>query len=335
MLNLLRCFLPLAALALTVGCSAYQPTKNVWKSARGFWNVYVSPPVEVDYQEKSDLSPQALALTNSMLGIDLELERLERVMLNADKPPTRAWVADFMKKFPWISGFAGVKYDGTILGQMPASPLKQLDFIPLLYEDKKQNSRALRGDVQNTLLGPEVLLAIPLYDSVDFLGIMLSHFDMRTLMQYSVDPQSLVVLSPQALLWTGKYDFAATPLAGVNWEDVVSKNSSGVCKNATGSFYYIVRYLGNLPLVFAVAESGAFAEGDGDVSKGITFFPKEREKLPPPQPERKNKDTPPEGQQVDLLAGQAADGAKDIQPGNSESVLLKKTPSGGKSRVQE
>ena len=168
--SFLRCFLLLMAVSLAAGCSSYQPTKNAWKSTKGFWNTYVSPPASVDYDEKGDLSPRALALTNCMMGIDVELGRLERVMLNADKPPTREWISNFFATFPWISGFAGVKYDGTILGQEPATSMKDLDFIPLLYEDKKQNSRALRADVQNTPVGPEVMLAAPLYDGVDFLG---------------------------------------------------------------------------------------------------------------------------------------------------------------------
>lgn len=102
-----------------------------------------------------------------------------------------------------------------------------MDFIPLLYEDKKQSTRALRADVQNTPLGPEVLLAAPLYDGTDFLGVVAAYFDMRTLLQYSQSPEDMVILSPQALLWPGKYDFAATPLASVNWDEVVTKSSSG------------------------------------------------------------------------------------------------------------
>lgn len=338
--SFLRCFLLLTALSLASGCSSYQPTKNAWKSTKGFWNAYVSPPASVDYEEKGDISPRALALTSSMMGIDVELGRLERVMLNADKPPTREWLSTFFASFPWISGFAGVKYDGTILGQEPATSMKELDFIPLLYEDKKQNSRALRADVQNTPLGPEIMLAAPLYDGVDFLGVVAAYFDMRALMQYSSNPEDMVMLTPQALLWPGKYDFAATPLAGVNWSEVISKSSSGVCTNATGSFYYIVRYLGNLPLVFAVVESGAFPEGKGDLEQGLPFFPKEREKLPPPpQPERKVKadaaGTPSFGaasEENASAAGMDASGApsgtdgrpdNEIQPGSRDSMLLK------------
>lgn len=349
--SFLRCFLLLMAVSLASGCSSYQPTKNAWKSTKGFWNTYVSPPASVDYEEKGDLSPRALALTNSMMGIDVELGRLERVMLNADKPPTREWIASFFASFPWISGFAGVKYDGTILGQEPATSMKELDFIPLLYEDKKQNSRALRADVQNTPLGPEVLLAAPLYDGVDFLGVVAAYFDMRMLMQYSSSPENLVILTPQALLWPGKYDFAATPLAGVDWAEATGKSSSGTCSNATGSFYYMVRYLGNLPLVFAVVESGSFPEGRGDLEQGLPFFPKEREKLPPPpQPERKNKAN---AAGAPSFGGPAEEGApaanmgtpgtpsgtdgradNEIQPGSRDSMLLK-GKGAEKQRLQE
>ena len=132
----------LAAASLAAGCSSYQPTKNVWKTTKNFWYTYVSPPAEVDYGEKGDLSPRALALTTCMMGIDVELGKLERLMLNADKPPTREWLDSVFNEYPWINGVAGIRADGEIIGQEPAASLKQIDYIPLLYEDKKQSSRA-------------------------------------------------------------------------------------------------------------------------------------------------------------------------------------------------
>lgn len=360
----LRSFLVLLAAAFLCGCNAYQPTKNVWKTTKGLWNTYVSPPASVDYEEKGDLPPQALTLSTSMIGIDVELGKLERVMQNADKPPTREWLNNLFASFPWLSGFAGVKYDGTILGQEPANALKELDFIPLLYEDKKQNSRALRADVQPSPLGPEVMLATPLYDGVDFLGIVVAYFDIRALMHYSEHPQDMVVLSPSALLWPGKYEFAATPLAGLDWGEIVKHSSAGTCTNATGSFFYLVRYLGNLPLIFAVPEKGQFPEGNGDVQQGAQFFPQEREKLPPPppMPERANKvdgavpsfgtageEAPLSGATLEGAspapspadavsgangAGQPARSANEIDPGSRDSVLLKGKAK-ERQRVQE
>ncbi|MBQ7739598.1 MAG: hypothetical protein IJT59_08120 [Desulfovibrionaceae bacterium] len=223
-----------------------------------------------------------------MRGIDIELEKFLRVMLNADRPPTNEWINNFLLNFPWVNGLAGVKYDGTILGQAPETALKELDYIPLLYEDKKQKRTALRADVQNTPLGPEVMLAAPLYESTDFLGIVVAHFDMRSLASFSESPERLVILSPQALLWPGEYDFAKTPLAGQDWEKICRESSQGKCENSIGKFIYQVRYLGNVPLVFAVAESDNFPKGNGQVEQGKPFFPEKREKLPPPpQPERK------------------------------------------------
>lgn len=358
----LRSFLVLLAAVFLCGCNAYQPTKNVWKTTKGLWNTYVSPPASVDYEEKGDLPPQALALSTGMIGIDVELGKLERVMQNADKPPTREWLNGLFASFPWLSGFAGVKYDGAILGQEPANTLKELDFIPLLYEDKKQNSRALRADVQPSPLGPEIMLATPLYDGVDFLGIVVAYFDMRALMRYSEHPQDMVVLSPSALLWPGKYDFAATPMAGLDWAEIVKHSSAGTCTNATGSFFYLVRYLGNLPLIFAVPEKGEFPEGDGDVQQGARFFPQEREKLPPPpMPEgaKKNDAIPsfaapgeeaplgaagmegasPAPSPADAVSGangaaHPARSANEIDPGSRDSVLLKGTAK-ERQRVQE
>lgn len=347
----LRYFLLMFAIVVLSGCGAYQPTKNVWKGTKSLWYTYVSPPASVDYEDRGELPKEEALLAKSMKGVDEQLSRLERVMQNADKPPTQPWLDNLFENFPWLDGFAGVKYDGAILGQQPAESLKELDFIPLLYEDKKQNSRALRADVQPSPLGPEILIAAPLYDGVDFLGIVVAYFEMRTLMRYSANPQDLVILSPSALLWPGKYDYAATPLASVNWSEVVQKSVAGTCTNNNGSFFYMVRYLANQPLIFAIAQKGDFPEGNGDLSQGLQFFPAEREKLPPPpMPERKPKSAgsieafgqsgEEPGQQMPQEGGQmepAPQGAEpapaqrqerpdpnEIQPGSRDSMLLKR-----------
>lgn len=334
------------AISVIAGCGSFQTTKNVWKGTKNIWNSYVSPPADVDYSDKGYLPEDAKALAESMMGIDLQLAKLERNMQNADKPPTQQWLNQLFETFPWLNGFAGIKNDGTILGQQPADSLKELDFIPLLYEDKKQNSHALRADIQPTPQGPEIMLASPLYDGPDFLGIVVAYFDLRNLMHYSSNAENMVVLSPTALLWPGKYEFAATPLAGVDWKKVVSESSVGTCTNTHGSFYYVVRYLGNLPLIFAIPQKGDFPQGNGDISQGYAFFPQEREKLaPPPVVERKSKnlrDVSQFGQDEDAIiedvqdnnttvenrTEDTSDNRNVIEAGSRESVLLKR---GGRS----
>ncbi len=242
------------------GCGYNQDIKDVWKGTRSFFYRNVSVPASIDYDETGSMSEYKEQLALSMIGIDVQLTNLEKIMNNADKPPTNEWVEALFNRFPWLSGFTGVKSDGTILGQVPSVPLKPLDFTPLLHADDKQNLRAVRGHVQNTPMGPEVFLAAPLYDAHDFLGIVSVYFDMRELLQFSDSPDDLVILSPQAVLWPGKYNFSSTPLAGVAWGNVVQEASSGTISNAAGEFYWSVRYLGNLPIIFAVAVEGGFGE---------------------------------------------------------------------------
>ena len=265
------------------GCSRYQPVKNVWKGTKGLWYEYVSQPASINYDDKGELTERDQIFTKGMMGIDTQLHKLERLMANADKPPTRAWMDNFFKEVPWVDGFAGVKSDGSILGQetMPGKTPKELDFNSILYEDKKQSTRALRCDVQQTPEGPEVMVAMPLYDGIDFLGCVVAYFNMEHLAKSVKTPNDIVVLSPQALLWPGRYAFASTPLAGVDWNEHAAKATYGTCSNASGTFAYQVRWLGNVPLIFGVVDSGSFPDGDGKTAQGLAYFPK-HEKMAPP-----------------------------------------------------
>lgn len=340
-----RCLvLSILAALLTSGaaCSSYQPTKNVWKGTKELWYEYVSPPAHIDYSEKGSLSPRAQALVNGMMGIDVELNRLERLMSNADRPPTRGWLSQFFSEVPWVEGFAGVKADGTLLGQEVAPGRSQvtLDFIPLLYEPAKQGTRALRGDMQQTSAGPMVVLAAPLYDGVDFLGVVATYFKMSTIVDRAKTPDEVVIFTPYGLLWS-PYEYGATPMAGINWNDSVAKASAGTVSNATGSFAYQVRWLGNLPIIFAVVENGTFPKGSGSLAGSEQYFPKREKLAPPPVKPRANRETagaeflPPEPGQEAAAGRQGASGAHDIAPGSNESLLLGGGAAASQGRVQE
>ncbi len=271
----------------SVGCGFNQTTKNVWKDTKGFWYGNVNVPATIDYDDTGSLEEYEEKLSLSMIGIDAQLTALEKTMVNADKPPTIEWMRELFARYPWLSGFSGIKADGTLLGQMPGPPIKALDFYPLLEADPKQNARALRGHVQDTAMGPEVFLATPLYDAHSFLGIVTTYFDMRALLEYSTSPEELIIIAPNALLWAGKYNFASTPMAGIAWDTIVLEENSGTVSNATGTFYWSMRYLGNVPLIFAVSVEGTFGEEahprTGPTSQGPFITPKPLKMPPAPE----------------------------------------------------
>ncbi len=270
-----------------LGCSSNQSIKNVWKGTKSFWYSTVNVPASIDYDATGSLDEYEELLARSMVGIDSQLIALEKTMNNADRPPTEQFVRGLFARYPWLTGFTAVKADGTLVVHAPGPPIKALDFHPLLEKDPKQNSRAVRGFVQDTAMGPEVLLATPLYDAQTFLGFVSVYFDMRALLRYSESPDDLMIIAPNAILWPGKYNVASTPMAGIAWDQILLETHSGTVSNASGKFYWTIRYLGNVPLIFAVPVEGSFGNNTpsrtGPTSDGPFVEPKPLKQPPAPE----------------------------------------------------
>lgn len=247
--------------SMSVGCSSSQGVKNTWKGTKNIWYTYVNRAAAIDYDDTGKMPEYETRFSKAMMGVDTQLHALERAMQNADKPPTPEWLNAFFAQFPWVDGIIGLNGEGGVVGQA-GRERSDLDFNILLESDPKQNLRALRGNVQLTDSDAECMLGVPLYDGVDFLGVVIAYFDMRSLMRYSEAPEALAVTSPAGSLWAGS-ETGGVPLDGENWAAIVRSKSSGTISSGSGTYIWITRFLGNYPLVFAAlktAPSGADAE---------------------------------------------------------------------------
>lgn len=247
-----------ASVTFAFGCG--QTTHNVMKDTKRYYRDYLNPPAQVDFGDSGYSTPEETRLSAGFVGIDLQLRSLERGLDNADRRPDSNWVETFLRSYPWLAGVAAVDASGEVLARMPSFDMKNIDYSGLLEADPKQKMRMLRGMVVDTPLGPEVVVAVPLYAAMDFKGIIAAHFDMRALLPYSAHPSDIVIVSPAGVLWPGRYDIAATPLQDQDWAKLTAKDSCGTLSNAQGEFFWVTRYVGNLPLVFAVPVKGSFPE---------------------------------------------------------------------------
>ena len=154
----------------------------------------MNPPAQIDYDDKGVLNDaETDARPSRMVGIDIQLEQLERYLQNSDKPPTGESVAVLFHRFPWLSGLAAVDANGMVLAQEPPAAMKELDFAKMLEQKARGNElRGLRGLVEDTPLGPEVLTGIPIYSGSEMLNIV-AHFDMRSLLTYTSGASSVCV----------------------------------------------------------------------------------------------------------------------------------------------
>ncbi len=243
---------------LAAGCRPPQTVKNAWKETRSYYNEYLNTPATLNMEDKGDARDYQAVLAAAVSDFDLQLRDLERTLQNSDRNPDPAWVKRVTTRFPWLAGLALTDSEGFPRAQVPPSYAKPFDIGSLTTVDKKQLQKDLRASIQEDPLGPEIYVGNPVYVGSDFKGLIVVHFDPRTLIARTADPANIMIACPKGIIWPGIFDAQSTPVAGVNWGEVVKDKAYGTVSNDKGTFYWVTRYLGNLPLVYAVKVKGDF-----------------------------------------------------------------------------
>lgn len=283
---------------LVSGCTTFNvPSPHeAWKTTKKLYAEYLNPPAKVDYENKGTLSEAEMLLASRMLEIDSHLEQLERFMENQDHPPTNEVISALFQRFPWVSGLAAMDAYGEVHAQEPPNPLKPLDFTPILEQKSRSgNPRDLRVFVQDTLMGPEIYMGMPVYEDSELRGFLICHFDMRSLLGYIEDSGEIVILSSNIVLWAGHFVVGATPLVHQNWDELTKNSIEGSVSDSTGEFIWMARFLGRIPLIFATPVKGDFEESLNDAENIGTFTT--RESSTSVKPEEPSQDQPKQEEQ--------------------------------------
>ncbi|MDR1359703.1 MAG: hypothetical protein LBJ82_01880, partial [Deltaproteobacteria bacterium] len=235
------------------GCTYNQHLKDAWKYSNRQFRAYVNTPAVIDMEATGDCEAYELALGESVLTMDDQLQRFVRAMENGDRNPDQNWVLGIMRRFPWLSGVALVDAAGQPLARYPEYFIKEFDVTPLLEADPKQNLSALRAYVQQSPFGPEVYLAHPVFSNGDLRGLVVAYFDPRALAGLSEEADQFMLASPAGVIWGGQFDAANTPVGQVDWEEMLARRSRGLLGSSENRFFWTTRYVGNMPLVYAIS----------------------------------------------------------------------------------
>jgi hypothetical protein len=249
-------FLLLCSFLVVGACESHQVLKDSWKFTRRQYVAYLNTPAGIDWSDKGGREAYELALAEAVSAVDAELVRLIRAMENSDRRPDQEWALQMMQKFPWISGVALVGGDGVVNARYPEYSAKEFAAGPLLEADAKQQPGMLRAYVQADKTSPEIYLGNPVYVGEEMRGIIIAHFDPAALASMSPDPGAFCMITPAGVAWPGRFGAAA----GENWETILKERSSGLTDGGDSAFFWITRYIGNLPLVYAMPLSAVSAE---------------------------------------------------------------------------
>lgn len=258
---IVQCSLMALLVAFNGGC--LQTLNDSWKTVRSYHYEYLNTPAEVDKESVPEHTDAEVILCESMVPVEQQLVPFERALFAIDYVPDMDWISGFLQRFPWVNGIAVVNPDGIPMQRYPETSLKPLDFSLIAKQESKTDRRLLKAVAQSTVMGPEVFVAAPLMHNTELIGYLVAHFDPRALIGISPLADDIVVMTPGMDLWPGKYEYAKTPLPGADWPKLLEEELKGTVSNGAGTFVWIVRYLGSLPLVFGAPVSGTFEEVPG------------------------------------------------------------------------
>lgn len=303
MQRILLLSLILFAFALS-GCGSFQTVKDSWKYTKKQYRTYLNTPAELDLDDTGSCELYELALSEAVIDVDEELQKLIRAMENSDHNPDQVWVMNIMTRIPWLSGVALIDNSGTVEAQYPEYFAKPFDASPLVEPDPKQRLGALRAYVQMTDQGPEVYVGNPVYSGQEMRGIIVAYFDPRVLVTVSSAPGSFMIASPAGVLWPGRFG-SGNVVGSTDWERLLAHTSCGTIGSKENEFFWTTRYVGNLPLVYALPTNAGrenLLPGDAPAASSQ---PSPASASPVPQPPVA--DAPPQAEAPAPIGGQTPD----------------------------
>ena len=240
----------LALLISLAGCSTIQ---SAWDKTADAYETYVDPKPEIDLDRRPGLSRNEQLLATQFSLMDQHLEEILRTLAPQDRFPPSPWFTAFLERFPWVNAVLAVDAQGRLLTSHPETPLKNIDLEPLLEREWSMLQRGLQGFVEETPLGPEVIIAGPFFRDGTWQGLIIAHFDPRALVAFATASERLVLLTPETLLWTGVDLEITRKISEAPWESILRDRVHGRRSTETRSFLWLSRPIGTLQLIYALA----------------------------------------------------------------------------------
>ena len=240
----------LALLVSLVGCSTIQ---NAWNKTTDVYETYVDPKPEIDLDRRPGLSRNEQLLAAQFSLMDQQLEEALRALAPQDRFPQATWFSAFLERFPWMTAVLAVDAQGRNLSSHPETPLKSISIEPLLEPEWSMLHRGLQGFVEQTALGPEVIIAGPFFRDGTWQGLIIAHFDPRALVAFATASDRLVLLTPETLLWTGVDQDTTREITEAPWERILRDRVHGRQSADNQTFLWLSRPIGALQLIYALA----------------------------------------------------------------------------------
>jgi len=230
------------------GCGL-QDAKSV-RATKEFYFTHINIPVDIELDNHEVLEIAERTLSIKFAKIDRELTSLARALDGVLDPTRQEQVAGLLNTFPWLSNAYVLDENARILGAIPAIASASVDFSYL--SGKEIEPRELYAHVIANDGNAIFLLARPYIQSGTLVGYLGVSFDPRSLLPFVGDASNVFMRTVDDVLWVGDAEAQNTLLAGIDWTQVIDKDSLGKISKQGRTAIWFTRYYANMPLIFGV-----------------------------------------------------------------------------------
>jgi len=218
--------------------------------------IFPGGPSEYEIKmERKDISSMEKNLSANIYPIDTQLSRLMRRLSVMDAYPGLEWKQEISRDFFWLNGIALVSRNREILSRYPETGIKQLEYKPVFPRAMELPQGRTMLDIEDTTLGPEILISSAVYRDFQVDGLIIAHFDPRTFMAQSAEPVEIILATADRIIWPGKYSELEDELAQVDWEGLTRRKVSGKIRLKDQNFFWFARAVGQDWLIYLIKDS--------------------------------------------------------------------------------
>ncbi len=217
--------------------------------------LFPSGPQEYQIEpNRQDLTPVELKLANRIYPADTQLSSLMRRLEGQDAYPDQAWKQQLLQDFPWLSGIAVLDRQGDILSRQPEIAEKELEFSPLFPESLELRRGRIMLEIEDSPLGPEILLTTGIHQDYDLERLVVAHFDPSSFIAQAEESQEIILTGTDQVLWTGGRQELENKLEELDWKGMTDDRVSGRIQLDGEEYFWFARAVNQDWLIYLVQD---------------------------------------------------------------------------------
>lgn len=232
-----------------IGCTSIQEIPGTLSKLSKYEIGATEYELEMD---KSDITSMEKRLADNIYPMDTQLTRLLRTLSVRDTYPPLSWKKKVMSEFYWLNEIVVLDKDQKILSRYPETSIKELGFEPVFPEALSLKQDKVMLALEHTPLGSEILMVSSVFQDFELTGVIIAGFDPRTFIAQSKNPEEIILVSDQEIVWTGQFDHLRPDLEKISWENVISGKISGQIQLDKDKFFWFARAVGQDWLIYLI-----------------------------------------------------------------------------------